>query len=96
MGIALVVLAVVAVVSLAGMLPSTLLSIVAVLTVLMSFWLVNVHFCVLAWDGTVRANRWSDLQGYALAGFAFSVAELAGLAFLRGWSESALGIYWVV
>jgi uncharacterized membrane protein len=94
--IALAALAILAVVSLAGIVPTTALSIVAVIAVLASFWLVNVHFCVLAWDGTADAEVWPDLQRYALVGFAFSVLELAALAFLRGWTESVLGVHWLV
>jgi hypothetical protein len=82
--------------SLLPFMPVAILSILALVSVVAAFWVVNVHFAVLAWDGRAEAKRWLELQQYALVGFGLAVAELAALAFARGWAQRVLGIQWLV
>ncbi len=96
MGKGLLVMAGVAVISLLPFTPSTLLSVVAALSVLVSFWLVNAHFAVLAWDGTAEAEGWLQLQHYALVAFGLTVVELVGLSALRSLLEATLHVSWLV
>jgi hypothetical protein len=66
---------------------ATLLSAAIVLAIVAAFWLVNTYIAIGAWVGLARAERWSDLGGYATVGFLLAVGELAGLALARSWLE---------
>src|SRR5262249_19548093 len=88
------VLAIVAVISLAGFVPAVLLSVIAAASVLVSFWIVNIHFAVLAWDGRLEATDVLKLDRYVLMGFLLAAVELGGLSWLRGFSESVLHLQW--
>ncbi|HZT05583.1 MAG TPA: DUF2085 domain-containing protein [Chloroflexota bacterium] len=75
--------------------PITVLSAVAVLSVLFAFWIANAHVCVLAWAGTADAEGWRDLAGYGAMGFVLAAVELVALSALRDWMEAALHVTWV-
>jgi uncharacterized membrane protein len=72
------------------------LSFVAVLSVVLSFWLVSTYVAVLSWQGVGTANAWPDLAGAAAVGFLLTIGELCAFAALRWWMETSLGIPWVV
>ncbi len=76
----------------AGLGGATFLSVLTLLCVVAGFWLVNTYIAVGAWVGLARAAGWSDLSGLAIAGFALTVLELAGLAALRAWLERSVGV----
>jgi len=78
-----------------GLLAAVIVSIVAVLSVVMSFSLVNAYIWVLCWEGQAKAASWSELGWVWVAGFSMTVAELLGLAWFRGWAEP-LGMAWPI
>jgi len=73
-----------------------LLSVVALVAVVGSFWLVSTYLAVLAWNGPGQATAWRELAGVGAAGFLLVVVELFALAAIRTWMETTLGIPWAV
>jgi hypothetical protein len=73
---------------------ATWLSLLAALSVLGSFALVNAYTVVLFWQGPTQAQRWSDLSWATACGLSLAIAELVGLAALRAWAEATLGLTW--
>lgn len=72
-----------------------LLSIPAAAAVVSSLWLVSAYTWVVLWEGPGRAETWSDLAWPIGIGFILAMAELVGLALLRGWMENTIGVTWV-
>lgn len=75
---------------------ATLWSVLAALSVVATYWLVNTYLAVGAWVGVARADRWTELGTLATVGFALTVVELAALAVLRSWLEGVYGVSWPV
>jgi uncharacterized membrane protein len=86
LGFGLAVIAAVAAISLLPFMPRRVLSMFAVVSVLVGFWIVNTHFIVVAWEGRAEATGWLQLQKYALAGFSM----------LRTFMERAFGVQWLI
>lgn len=90
------------IVALAGALVATglphplFLSFAAVFSVVASFWLVSTYLAVLSWQGVGTADGWPDLAGAIAVGFLLTVVELVAFSAFRAWTETTLGIPWVV
>jgi len=70
------------------------LSIIAFFCVLASFEIVNSYVCVLLWQGPLQATRWDELRWAAVGGLILTIVELGGMAVIRQWAESTLGLTW--
>ena len=67
------------------------LSLVALLSAVFSFWLVNTYMAVVLWQGAGSADDWRDIAWSGAVGFLLTAAELWALAALRGWAETSFG-----